>query len=106
MNGLPCGDNDTAIVKGMGKLPEMINTQTSQCSRYLSPAVSPSLISLVLPPLSLRTAMSLLHRGRRVRQMSSLNNENIMVILLHTVWERTIQPIPRRAISRNKGTGL
>ena len=66
MNGLPCGDNDNAIVKDMGKLPEMINTQTSQCSRYLSPAVSPSLISLVLPPLSLRTAMSMLHQGRRV----------------------------------------
>ena len=41
MNGLPCGDNDNAIVKGMGKLPEMINTQMSQCSRYLSPSVSP-----------------------------------------------------------------
>lgn len=91
MNGLPCGDNDNAIVKGMGKLPEMINTQMSQCSRYLSPSVSPWLISLVLPPLSLRTAMSLLHRGRRVWQMSSLNNENIMVILLHTEWETYTQ---------------
>ena len=90
----------------MGKLPEVINTQTLQCSCYSSPAVSPSLISLVLSPLSLRAAMSMLHRGWKVWEMSSLHKRSIVVILLHTERERTIQPIPRRAINRNKGTGL
>ena len=50
--------------------------------------------------------MSMLHRGWKVWEMSSLNKRSIVVILLHTEWERTIQPIPRRAINRNKGTGL
>lgn len=41
---------ETAIVKGMENLPEMINAQTSQCPHYLSSAVSSSLL---LSPLIL-----------------------------------------------------